>query len=77
MSWTMTAHAVMPACALTAPAWPDVAAARPVPAGPGLVGSLPTDRPAPGLRYPLNGPLIPEGTPYAYSPNRCAGFPWC
>ena len=36
------------------------------PAGPGQVGSLPADRPVPGSHYPLNGLLIPEGTPYAH-----------
>jgi hypothetical protein len=35
MSWTVTAHVVMPACAHNAPAWLDVATARSVPRGPG------------------------------------------
>ena len=42
MSWTVSAHVVMPACARTAPAWLDVAAAKPVSCRPR------TDRLAPG-----------------------------
>ncbi len=59
MSWTVTAHAVMSACARTAPAWLDVAAARPVPRGPGT-GRLAPGRP-PGARFavPVEWPPDP------------------
>jgi hypothetical protein len=49
MSWTVTAHAVMPACARAASAWPGVAAVKLVPLGPGT-GRLAPSRP-PGARF--------------------------
>lgn len=59
MSWTVTAHAVMSACAHTPAAWLDVAAARPVPRGPGT-GRLAPGRP-PGTRFaaPVEWPPDP------------------
>jgi hypothetical protein len=45
MSWTVTAHVVMSACAHTAPAWPDVALAQPVPRGP-QTGRIAPSRPS-------------------------------
>ena len=45
MSWTVTADAVLPACARSASAWPDVAS-RPVSRGPGT--GLLTPRRPPG-----------------------------
>jgi hypothetical protein len=37
MSWTVAAHAVMPACARAPSAWPAAAAIKPASAGPGTV----------------------------------------
>jgi hypothetical protein len=59
MSWTVTAHAVLPACARTASPWLDFPVAKPVPRGPGT-GRLAPDRP-PGARFavPVEWPPDP------------------
>jgi hypothetical protein len=59
MSSTVTAHAVMPACAHTAPAWPDVAAAPPVPRGPGSGRLAPGRPPGAPFAVPVEWPPDP------------------
>jgi hypothetical protein len=58
MSWTVTAHVVMPACVRTAPAWLNVAG-QPVPRGPGAGRLAP--RRSPGARFavPVEWPPDP------------------
>ena len=59
MSWTVTARVVMSACARTAPAWPDVAAAQPVPRGPRIGPLAPSRPPGSWFTVPVEWPPDP------------------
>jgi len=59
MSWTVTAHVVMSACTRAAPAWPDVAAARPVPRGPRTSRLAPSRPPGSWFTVPVEWPPDP------------------
>ena len=59
MSWTVTAHVVMPACARTALAWLDGAAAQPVPRGPGAGRLAPSRPPGSWFTVPVEWPPDP------------------
>jgi hypothetical protein len=59
MSWTVTADAVMSACARTASAWPGVAASQPVSRGPGTGRLAPSRPPGAQIAAPVEWPFDP------------------
>jgi hypothetical protein len=59
MRRTVTARAVMPACARNALTWLDVATAKPVPRGPGTGGLAPSRPSGARIAVPVEWPPDP------------------
>ena len=77
MSWTVTAHVVMPACAHTAPALLDVAAVQPVvPRGPGAGRLAPSRPPRARFALPVEWPPDPGRDALCTLTSSLRWVPW-